>query len=27
LEDLLAQIGGFTVYLEKKRKNKEFLTR
>ncbi len=27
LEDLANQIGGFIVYLEKKRKNKEFLTR
>jgi len=27
LEDLVSQIGGFIVYLEKKRKNKEFTTR
>jgi four helix bundle protein len=27
LEDLASQIGGFIVYLENKRKNKEFLTR
>jgi four helix bundle protein len=27
LEDLANQIGGFIVYLENKRKNKEFLTR
>jgi four helix bundle protein len=27
LEDLASQIGGFIVYLEKRRKNKEFLTR
>jgi len=27
LEDLANQIGGFIVYLEKKRKNKEFITR
>lgn len=27
LENLVSQIGGFIVYLEKKRKNKEFITR
>jgi len=27
LEDLAAQIGGFIVYLQKRRQNKEFLTR
>jgi len=27
LEDLAGQIGGFIVYLEKKRRNREFLTR
>ena len=27
LENLAGQIGGFIVYLEKKRKNKEFITR
>jgi four helix bundle protein len=27
LEELASQIGAFTSYLEKKRKNKEFLTR
>jgi len=27
LEELANQIGAFTVYLEKKRRNKEFLTR
>ena len=27
LEDLAGQIGGFIQYLEKKRKNKEFITR
>ena len=27
LEDLVNQIGGFIVYLEKKRKDKEFTTR
>jgi four helix bundle protein len=27
LENLANQIGGFIVYLEKKRKNKEFITR
>jgi four helix bundle protein len=27
LEDLVNQIGGFIVYLEKKKKNKEFVTR
>jgi four helix bundle protein len=27
LEDLANQIGGFVVYLEKRRKNKEFITR
>lgn len=27
LEDLANQIGGFIVYLEKKRKDKEFITR
>ena len=27
LEELANQIGAFIVYLEKKRKNKEFLTR
>ena len=27
LEDLAGQIGGFIVYLEKKRKNREFIIR
>lgn len=27
LEDLAGQIGGFIVYLEKKRRDKEFITR
>lgn len=27
LEDLAGQIGGFIVYLEKKRKNKEFINK